>query len=154
MQKRWRNYPLWRYHVKLSHKKSVFRQAIQLMESDEEEDCEEFPVEINKQAKWSLPVKPIFRFNFSGSVLYLKSFTRVYRRLPVLGTGSPWFLSDAWTQTAEYIECQAFFPVVRIGSPHPLPRKQSSPRDRHWGILCTTNYLRVEPIVLTQQGVS
>jgi hypothetical protein len=24
-------------------------QAIQMMESDEEEDCEEFPVEINKQ---------------------------------------------------------------------------------------------------------
>lgn len=30
-------------------------QAIQMMESDEEEDCEEFPVEINKQ----VPVIPL-----------------------------------------------------------------------------------------------
>ena len=29
--------------------KMILLQAIQLMESDEEEDCEEFPVEINKQ---------------------------------------------------------------------------------------------------------
>jgi hypothetical protein len=65
------------------------------------------------------PPPPSYHESSSATVHSRLLFTCCNPRLQI-----PFFLSDETTLSSEYTECQAFYPVVKIGSSHPLSHKR------------------------------